>query len=279
MEKTDVEACYWSRTRVRVLILVPCRPSGTSSYPHPASTPVFLCSASLHHESALWWCMYAWFLHPLSHPGLVFMIYLTPLVPILQCLVYIHLAPHQPRLTERRPMTLVDLPRMPRLRIEANHLFRRLRLELLPLIFVVSVVNWRWSDKHPGLTTNSWLCNSFCSSESRVRRYSTPISRADGVHRSWMGHCADLLCVSRTWHPHGSPDMLALVGVCAEMVRFDQAANTLLCLIYVDVAGHCAGVKFWNNLDRTSIQQPRAKARLRAPSKSAGGEVGYVGTD
>jgi hypothetical protein len=63
------------------------------------------------------------------------------------------------------------------------------------------------------------------------------------------------------------------------MVRFDRAANTLPCLIYVDVAGHCAGVKFWNNLDTTSVQQLRAKARLRAPPKSAGGEVGYVGTD
>jgi hypothetical protein len=95
---------------------------------------------------------------------------------------------HQPRPTERRPLTLVDLPRMPRLSIQANHLFRRLRLELLPLISVVSVVNWRWLNQHPDLTSDSWLCDSFCSSRSRVRRYSTPISRADEVHRSWMGH-------------------------------------------------------------------------------------------
>lgn len=100
--------------------------------------------------------VYAWSLNPLSLPGLVLMIHIKPLIPILQCRVHIRLAafshaPHQPRSTERQLMALVDFPKMPRLSVEANDLLHRLRLELLPLIFVASMVGWRWQDEHPRL--------------------------------------------------------------------------------------------------------------------------------
>jgi hypothetical protein len=48
-------------------------------------------------------------------------------------------------------MSLVDVPEMPGLSIQANNLLHRLHLELLPLIAVASVGGRRWQDQHPRL--------------------------------------------------------------------------------------------------------------------------------